>query len=102
MEPPEPSYPATIISGFPNEKETQEEYLKSKLINMIKAIKEDMNKSHKKIQENPLKHLEALKEDANKDKEILENIIKQVKDIESSRNGKGNGSNKEKIGRAHV
>jgi hypothetical protein len=49
MAPPEPSYLATINPGYPHETEAQEENLKSNLIKMIEAFKEDMNESLKKI-----------------------------------------------------
>lgn len=48
---------------------------------LIKAFKEDMNKFLKEIHENTFKQAKALKEEANKHKEIQENIVKQVKDM---------------------
>ena len=50
MAPPE--LHATTNSGFPNETGGQEEDLKSSLIMMIEAFKEDMNKS---LEENTFK-----------------------------------------------
>ena len=42
-------FPATTNPRYPNETEAQEENLKSNLIKMIEAFKEDMNESLKKI-----------------------------------------------------
>ena len=75
------SYPSTTNPGYPNETEAQEEDLKSNLINIIEVFKEDMDKSLKEIHENTFKQAKALKEEANKHKEIQENIVKQVKDM---------------------
>ena len=47
MIPPKPSYLATTNPGYPNETEAQEDNLKSNLIKMLEAFKEDMNKSLK-------------------------------------------------------
>ena len=79
--PPESSYPATTNPGYPNETEAQEEDFKFNLMKLIKAFKEDMNKFLKEIHENTFKQAKALKEEANKHKEIQENIVKQVKDM---------------------
>ena len=73
MAPPE--LHATTNSGFPNETGGQEEDLKSSLIMMIEAFKEDMNKS---LEENTFKQIETLKEEANKYKEVKENTSKQI------------------------
>ena len=51
MAPPELSCAATTNPVYPKETETQEEDLKSSLIKMIEAFKEEMNKSLKEIQE---------------------------------------------------
>ena len=40
-----------------------------------------MSKSLEEIQQNTFKQAKALKEEANKHKEIQENIVKQVKDM---------------------
>ena len=81
MAPPEHNYSSTANARYPKETEAQEEDLKSNLIKMIKEFKEEMNKTLKEIQKNVFKQAEALKEEANKFKEIKENIIKQVKDM---------------------
>lgn len=52
---------------------------------MTQAFKEDMNKSLKDIQKNPFKQVEALKHKKNKYKEIQENIIKQVKNMNKTK-----------------
>ena len=76
------SYPSTTNPGYPNETEAQEEDFKFNLMKLIKAFKEDMNKFLKEIHENTFKQVYmALKEEANKHKEIQENIVKQVKDM---------------------
>lgn len=46
---------------------------------MLEALKGEMNKSHKEIQENTFKQVQTLKEEM-KYKEIQENSIKQVKE----------------------
>ena len=71
------SYLSTTNPGYPNETEAQEE----DLMKLIKAFKEEMNKFLKEIHENTFKQAKALKEEANKHKEIQENIVKQVKDM---------------------
>jgi hypothetical protein len=70
MVPPDPSYPPITNPEYPNETEAQEKDLKSNLIKMIEAFKEDMDKPLKEIQENTFKQAKALKEEANKYKEI--------------------------------
>lgn len=75
------SYPSTTNPGYPNETEAQEEDFKFNLMKLIKAFKEEMNKFLKEIHENTFKQAKALKEEANKHKEIQENIVKQVKDM---------------------
>jgi hypothetical protein len=76
MSPSEPSSPTTMNSRFRNEFEAQEEDLKSNLIRIIVAFKEDINRSLKETHQNTYKQVEALKEEANKYKEIQENTIK--------------------------
>jgi hypothetical protein len=49
MTPSEYSYPTTASPGYPDTTETQENHLKSNLIKMIEAFKEEMNKSLKEI-----------------------------------------------------
>ena len=44
----EPSYLTTASPGYPNTAETQEDDLKFKLIRMIEAVEEEMNKPLKK------------------------------------------------------
>ena len=75
------SYPSTTNPGYPNETEAKEENLKLNVIKLLQAFKEDMNKFLKEIHENTFKQAKALKEEANKHKEIQENIVKQVKDM---------------------
>ena len=72
------SYLSTTNPGYPNETEAQEEDFK---FNLMKVFKEEMNKFLKEIHENTFKQAKALKEEANKHKEIQENIVKQVKDM---------------------
>ena len=50
MAPPKPSYSPTASPRYPKETEAQEEDLKSNLIKMIEAFKEDMIKTLKEIQ----------------------------------------------------
>jgi hypothetical protein len=45
MSPPEPSYPTTASPMYPNTHEEQENDLKSNLIKMAEAFKEDIKKS---------------------------------------------------------
>ena len=63
------------------EKKKKEKNLKFNQKKLIKAFKEEMNKFLKEIHENTFKQVKALKEEANKHKEIQENIVKQVKDM---------------------
>ena len=48
---------------------------------MIEAFKQKMNEPLKEIWKNTFKQVEALKEEANRQKEIQENTIKLVKDV---------------------
>jgi hypothetical protein len=59
MESSELSYPDTAIPGYPNIAKTQDD-LKSNLIKMIEAFKEEMNKFSKEVQENTIKHVKEL------------------------------------------
>ena len=52
MAPSEHSYPTTPSPGYPNTTKTQENDLKSNLIKMIEAFKEESNKYLNEIQEN--------------------------------------------------
>ena len=61
----------------PNTPEKQDSDLKSHLMMMIEDIKEDINNSHKEIQENTSKQWEDLKEETQKSlKELQENTTK--------------------------
>ena len=53
----EPSFPTTVSPGYSNTVEAQEDDLKSKpmKMKMIEALKEEMNKFLKEIQENTSK-----------------------------------------------
>ena len=57
---PKHRYPTTTNCGYPNTTETQVNDVKSNLIKMAKAFKEEMNTSIKEIQENVIKHIEIL------------------------------------------
>ena len=56
----EHSYPTTASPGYPSTAEAQENDLKSNLIKMIEAFKEEMNKSLKEIQENTIKQVKEM------------------------------------------
>lgn len=72
--------PPTASPGYPNTTQAQENDLKSNLIKMTEAFKEQMNKSLKEIQENTIKQVEVFKVETNESlKDIQENTIKQVK-----------------------
>ena len=59
--PREYSYPTTASTGcYPNISKTQENGLKSNLIKMTEAFKEEMNKSLKEIQENTIKKVKEI------------------------------------------
>ena len=59
--PREYSYPTTASTGcYPNISKTQENGLKSNLIKMTEAFKEEMNKSLKEIQENTIKQVKEM------------------------------------------
>ena len=67
MTPSEHSYPTTACPGYSNTTKTQENDLKSNLIKMIKAFKEEINKSLKEIWENKIKQINIVfKEETNK------------------------------------
>jgi hypothetical protein len=71
--------PQQVLDTTP---EKQDNDLKSNLMKMIEAFKEDIKNFPKEIQENTGKQVEALKEERNKPfKEIQENTIKQVKEF---------------------
>ena len=56
----------TASPGYPNMQEKQDNDLRSHLIKMIKAFKEDRNNSFEEIQGNTGKQVEVLKEETNK------------------------------------
>jgi cysteinyl-tRNA synthetase len=72
MAPPNASFPAMTNPRYSNGTEAQEKDLKSSLIKMIEAFKDDLNKVLKEIQENPFKQVEALNEERYKYKETQE------------------------------
>ena len=81
--PPEPSFHTTASPGYPNmpENESQNNDIKSHLMEMIEVFKEDINNIFKELQEKAGKQVEALREETRKfSKEIQENRIKQVKE----------------------
>jgi hypothetical protein len=51
MIPPEPNCPSSASAGNSNTAEAQENYLKSNLMKIIVALKEEMNMFLKEIQE---------------------------------------------------
>jgi hypothetical protein len=57
---PEPSYPTTASSPCSNTTEAQEKNFKSSLIKMVGFFKEEMNKSFKEIQENTVKQVKEV------------------------------------------
>lgn len=60
---PSESISSTMVSPeYPN----MPEDIKSHLINMTEAFKEDINNSSKEIQENMINQVESLKEETNK------------------------------------
>lgn len=61
----EPSSPATESPGYHNIPEEQDYDLKSHLMRMIEAFKEDVNNPFKGTKENTVRHVEALKEKTN-------------------------------------
>jgi phosphate uptake regulator len=82
LAPLDTSSPTTASSRYPNTVEEPDSDLKSHLMKMIETLKEDINNSLKKTQENTVKQVETLKEEINKShKEIQENTIKWVKEI---------------------
>ena len=60
MTPSKHSYPTTASLRYPNTAEAQENDLKSNLIKMIEAFKEEINKSRKEIHENAIKQVKKL------------------------------------------
>lgn len=52
MAPPKPSYPTTANTEYSNTNEAQQRNLTTNFVKIIEMIKEDMNKSLKKIQIN--------------------------------------------------
>jgi len=55
MTPSEHKYPTIANPGYPNTTKEQGNDLKSNLVKMIEAFKEEMYKSFKEIQENTIK-----------------------------------------------
>lgn len=77
LAPSEPSSPITVSPGNPDMHEKHINDLKSHLMKMIEAFKEDIKNSLEEILENTCKQVEALKEETNKSlKEIKKNTIK--------------------------
>lgn len=62
---PEHSRPTTASPGYPNTTKTQENYLRSNLIQMTEAFKEETNTSLKEIQEK-FNQIEVFKEERSK------------------------------------
>ena len=60
MAPPEHNCPTAASPGYPNTTITEEDDLKSNFITMIEAFKEEINKSLKEIQENTIKQLKDI------------------------------------------
>ena len=60
MAPTEHSYPTVASSGFSNTAEAQEGDLKFNFIKMSEAVREEMNKSIKEIQENAIKTVKGM------------------------------------------
>ena len=60
MVPSEPSSPTTASPGNPNTPEKQDSDLKSDLMKVIEAFKEDINNSLKEIQENTIRQVKKL------------------------------------------
>ena len=58
--PKELNYVTTASPGHPNTAEAQENDLQSNLIKMIEAFKEETNKSLKEIQENIIKQVKEM------------------------------------------
>jgi hypothetical protein len=61
----------TTYPGYPNTTKAQEDNLKFKLIKMIEAYNEEMNKSLKEIQEKTNRQVEAFKEETNKSLKVI-------------------------------
>jgi hypothetical protein len=60
LESSEPSTPTTTSTGYPNTHEKQDNDLKSDLMKVIEAFREDIKKPHKEIEENIGKEVKAL------------------------------------------
>ena len=56
----EPNFPTTASPGYPNTPKKQDSDLKSHLMKMIEAFKEDINNSLKEIQENTIRQVKKL------------------------------------------
>ena len=67
----------TASTGYPNTPEEQDYDLKSHLMKMIEAFKEEINNSLKETQGNIFKHIEAPKEETN--------LLHKYRKIQSSR-----------------
>ena len=78
--PPEPSFHTTASPGYPNmpENESQNNDIKSHLMEMIEVFKEDINNIFKELQEKAGKQVEALKK-----KQTIP--LKKYRKIQSSR-----------------
>jgi hypothetical protein len=57
---PVPSYPDTTSPGYPNTAEAGEDDFKFTIIKMIEVFKEEMNKFLKEIQENAIKQVKEI------------------------------------------
>lgn len=76
--------PITASPGYPNKPEKKDVDLKAHLVRTIQAFKEGKNNSFKEIEEHIGKQV-GLKEETKKPlKEIQENMIKQVKELNKS------------------
>jgi hypothetical protein len=76
MDPSEPVSPTTAIPGYLNTPEEQDCDLKSYFMKMIKAFKEDINNSLKEIQENTIKQVKEMNKMAQDLKMEIEAIKK--------------------------
>jgi hypothetical protein len=77
-----PSSPTTASCVCTYKHAKQNNYLKSHVMKMIEAFKEDIKNSLKEIQKNTSKHVDILIEETNESlKSIQENTIKQVKEL---------------------
>jgi uncharacterized protein YukE len=78
----EPSSPTPASPRCPNTPEEQDCDLKSHLMKMIEAFKEDVNNSHKETQENTIKQVKEL----NKTVQELKMEIEAIKKIQMEAN----------------